>query len=250
MEAERAADVLARCVHELVIANRILAHEGVLDAYGHVSMRHPLDPQRFLLSRSLSPELVEASDILEFDMSGSPIKDSGVTPYLERFIHSGVYAARGDVRSVVHSHAIEVLPFTVSPVKLRPVISLGSDLGAEVPVWDIRDTFGDTAMLVTRPEHGRNLAACLGARRAVLMRGHGYTACGLSIYEAVRTAIYLAKNAQVQRQAMAMGGELTFLSEGEIELRANVDPFSPQVQRAWEYWAQRAGVPVTPARRD
>ena len=233
---------LEQSVHELVVANRILAAQGVVDAYGHVSVRHPLRGDRYLLARSCSPELVEAKDILEFTLDGRPPAENGPAPYVERFIHGAVYEARSEIQAVVHSHAVEVLPFTISRVPLRPVIHVASDMGGHVPVWDIRERFGDTTLLVSDLEQGRDLVRSLGQGGAVLMRGHGFTVAGRTIFEAVKTAVYLPQNAQVLKEALLLGGEVKVLSPGEIELRARVDPHSPQVQRAWEYWARRAGV--------
>lgn len=233
---------LEQSIHDVVVANRILAREGVLDAYGHISVRHPLHADRYLLSRSRSPELVEAGDILEFMLDGTPLGDHPPAPYVERFIHGAVYEARPDIHSVIHSHALEVMPFTLGNIPLRPVIHVASDMGAEVPVWDIRDQFGDTTLLVSNVAQGRDMAKCLGANKAVLMRGHGFTVTGHTVVDAVKTGVYLPQNARVLKEALLMGGGAKPLSPGEIAVRSNVDPYSPQVQRAWEYWALRAGV--------
>lgn len=233
---------LAQSIHDVVVANRILAHEGVLDAYGHVSVRHPLHADRYLLSRSRSPELVEAGDIMEFLIDGTPVGEHPPAPYVERFIHGAVYEARPDIHSVIHSHALEVMPFTIGNIKLVPVMHVASDMGMEVPVWDIRDNFGDTMLLVSNLAQGRDMAKCLGPNKAVLMRGHGFTSTGRTIVDAVKAAVYLPQNARVLKEALLMGGGVNTLSPGEIAVRSNVDPYSPQVQRAWEYWALRAGV--------
>lgn len=233
---------LAQSIHDVVVANRILAHEGVLDAYGHVSVRHPLHADRYLLSRSRSPELVEAGDIMEFLIDGTPVGEHPPAPYVERFIHGAVYEARPDIHSVIHSHALEVMPFTIGNIKLVPVMHVASDMGMEVPVWDIRDNFGDTMLLVSNLAQGRDMAKCLGANKTVLMRGHGFTSTGRTIVDAVKAAVYLPQNARVLKEALFMGGGVKTLSPGEIAVRSKVDPYSPQVQRAWEYWALRAGV--------
>jgi HCOMODA/2-hydroxy-3-carboxy-muconic semialdehyde decarboxylase len=182
---------LERLLHDLVIANRILAHEGVLDAYGHVSVRNPLRPDHFFLSRSRSPELVTREDIMEFDYAGNPTPGDTRPPYLERFIHGGIYEARPDIHAVVHSHADEVLPFTIANRVLQPVIHTASDIGSRVSVWDIRDKFGDTNMLVVNPEQGRDLAQCLGPDRVVLMRGHGFAAGAPSLSVVMGTRLGL-----------------------------------------------------------
>jgi len=232
---------LERVLADLVIANRILAHEGIVDAYGHVSVRHPRDPKRYLLARSLSPEMVQQADIMEFELDGTPVGGDARQPYLERFIHGAVYESRPEVVAVVHAHAEDVLPFGITAAPLRPVIHSGSFMGAEVPVWDIRDRFGDTNLLVTNMPQGRDLAARLAANNVALMRGHGFVAAARSLIEVVRMSVYVPRNARVQLAAMRLG-EVKPLSRGEIEARnAGYKPHSPETWRAWEYWATRAG---------
>jgi len=232
---------LERALADVVIANRILAHEGIVDAYGHVSVRHPRDPKRYLLARSLSPEMVQQADIMEFDLDGTPAGGDSRQPYLERFIHGAVYEARPEVAAVVHAHAEDVLPFGITSTPLRPVIHSGSFMGAEVPVWDIRDRFGDTNLLVTNMPQGRDLAARLAGNNVALMRGHGFVAAARSLIEVVRMSVYVPRNARVQMAAMRLG-EVKPLSRGEIDARnAGYKPHSPETWRAWEYWATRAG---------
>jgi ribulose-5-phosphate 4-epimerase/fuculose-1-phosphate aldolase len=232
---------LDRALADLVIANRILAHENVVDAYGHVSVRHPRNPKRYLLARSLSPEMVERGDIMEFDLEGNALAGDARQPYLERFIHGAVYEARAEVMAVVHAHAEDVLPFGITEVPLRPVIHSGSFMGGEVPVWDIRDKFGDTNLLVTNMPQGRDLAARLADNNVALMRGHGFVAAARSLIEVVRMSVYVPRNARVQLAAMQLGA-LKALSPGEIAARnAGYKPHSPETWRAWEYWATRAG---------
>jgi ribulose-5-phosphate 4-epimerase/fuculose-1-phosphate aldolase len=232
---------LDRALADLVIANRILAHENVVDAYGHVSVRHPQNPRRYLLARSLSPELVERADIMEFELDGTPAGGDARQPYLERYIHGAVYEARPEVLAVVHAHAEDVLPFGITEERLRPVIHSGSFMGAEVPVWDIRDRFGDTNLLVTNVAQGRDLAATLAGNNVALMRGHGFVAAARSLIEVVRMSVYVPRNARVQYRAMQLG-EPKPLSTGEIAARnAGYKPYSPETWRAWEYWATRAG---------
>jgi HCOMODA/2-hydroxy-3-carboxy-muconic semialdehyde decarboxylase len=228
--------------NQLVVANRILANENVVDAYGHVSVRNAEDPARFFLARSLAPELVEPGDIMQFDLEGNALGGDPRQPYLERFIHAAVYAARPDVMSVVHAHAEDVLPFGITRAPLRPVIHSGSFMGEHVPVWDIRERFGDTNLLVTSIAQGRDLAATLKNNNVALMRGHGFVAAARSIIEVVRMSVYLPRNARVQLNAARLGGEVTPLSRGEIDARnAGYKPHSPETWRAWEYWATRAG---------
>jgi HCOMODA/2-hydroxy-3-carboxy-muconic semialdehyde decarboxylase len=232
---------LDRALGDLVIANRILAHENVVDAYGHVSVRHPGNPKRYLLARSVSPELVERGDIMEFDLESNAAAGDTRQPYLERFIHGAIYEARPEVFAVVHAHAEDVLPFGIAAAPLRPVIHSGSFMGEQVPVWDIRDKFGDTNMLVTNLAQGRDLAGRLAANNVALMRGHGFAAAARSLIEVVRMSVYVPRNARVQMAAMQLGA-VKPLSRGEIEARnAGYKPNSPETWRAWEYWATRAG---------
>lgn len=225
----------------VVAANRILANEGVVDAFGHVSVRDPRDPQRFVMSRSRSPALVELGDLMEFLLDGTPVDPRGRTAYGERMIHGAIYEARPEVMAVVHHHAYAVLPFSLTEAPLRPVIHTASVIGAEVPVWDIRDRYGDTDMLVRTIEQGRELAAALGANTCLLMRGHGAVVAGESLPRAVLTAVYLQVNAEVLLQARGLGSPQP-LSPGEIE-RSAAAQFSPlALDRAWEYFCLRAGV--------
>jgi len=230
-------------IQDLVIANRILAREDVVDAYGHVSVRHPDNPHRFLIARSLAPDLVEPGDIVELDLDGQPVRDDGQKLYLERFIHSAIFAARPDVMAVVHAHAEDTLPFSIAAAtKLRPVIHAGSFIGTEVPVWDIADRFGDTNLLVTNLEQARDLATCLGPNSVALMRGHGFASAARSLIEVVRLSVYLPRNARALMRAKQLGGEIKYLSEGEIAARnRGYSPYSVETWRTWEYWANKAG---------
>ena len=229
-------------ITELVVANRILASEQVVDAYGHVSVRHPEHAERLLLSCSRAPELVQAGDILEFRLDGEPVDEDRRPLYLERFIHAAIYEARPDVMAVVHAHAEDVLPFGITQAPLRPVIHSGAFIGAHVPVWDIADKFGDrTNLLVTNMAQARDLARSLAGNNVALMRGHGFAAAARSLIDVVRMSVYLPRNARVQFKAMQLGA-LKPLSAGEIESRVTgYKPQSPETQRAWQYWAARAG---------
>jgi HCOMODA/2-hydroxy-3-carboxy-muconic semialdehyde decarboxylase len=227
-------------LRDLVVANRILSNEDVVDAYGHISVRHPDNPKRFFMSRSRAPELVERHDLIEFDQEGEPINDKR-QPYLERFIHAAIFEARPDVTAVVHAHAEDVLPFGLVKTPLQPVIHSGSFIGGKVPVWDIAKKFGDTNLLVTNMAQGRDLAKCLGKGNVALMRGHGFASAARSIIEVVRLSVYLPRNARVQFAAMQLGKPVK-LSKGEIAARAaGYRPHAPETWRAWEYWANRAG---------
>ena len=230
------ADVL----RDLVIANRILAHEGVVDAYGHISVRHPERFDRFFLSGSRSPELVTLDDIIEYDLDCNPIDLHGRAQYTERPIHGAIYRKRPDVISVVHNHAHEVIPFTVAQsVRLRPLLHVAAGIGSDIPIWDIRHRFGDTNLLVTTSAHGNDLADALGANRVVLMRGHGAAVAGVSIQDTVHTSVHLKINAQIQTAAMRMGGDVVYLCDGEI---AEMRKSSAGHARAWVYWTRRAGI--------
>ena len=234
---------LDRVRNDLVVANRILAREDVVDAYGHVSMRSPQNPGHFFMSRSLAPELVTQDDIVEHDLEGNPIGKESRSLYLERFIHAGVYEKRPDVIAVVHAHAEAILPYGIANgTPLRPVIHSGSFIGANVPVWDIADKFGDTNLLVTNLEQGRDLAKCLGGNNVALMRGHGFASAGRSLIEVVRMSVYLPRNARALMRAKQLGGEIKYLREGEIDARnRGYSPYSTETWRAWEYWATKAG---------
>jgi len=236
----RVEDVLS----DLVIGNRILSNEGVVDAYGHISVRNPATSDRFFLSRSLAPEFVDFDDIIEFGLDGEPANGDKRTPYIERFIHSAIYAARPEVMAVVHAHAEDVLPFGISPQPLVPVIHSAAFIGAEVPVWDIAEQFGDeTNLLVTNPDQGRSLARGLGGNNVALMRGHGFAAAAASIVDVVRISVYLPRNARVLMNAVKLGG-VKPLSAGEVAARSGgggYRPNSPETWRAWQYWARRAG---------
>ncbi len=232
-------------IEELVTANRILAREGVVDSFGHISLRHPGDPGRFAMSCARAPERVEPADFMEFTLDGAAVDAKGRRPYLERFIHAAVYAARADVVSVVHNHSPSVIPFGVTGQRLKPIMHLGAAIGHEVPVWDSRDRFGDTSLLVQNLEMGRDLAALLGPHTVAMMRGHGCVVAGKSIRWAVYASVYLEVNAGLQLRATALG-PVKYLSPGEID--AVIAMTTPAiVDRAWENWCLRAGRKFIPA---
>ncbi|MBI4887679.1 MAG: class II aldolase/adducin family protein [Acidobacteria bacterium] len=228
-------------LEELVTANRILAREGVVDAFGHVSIRHPGRPDRFLMSRARAPECIEPDDLLEYGIDGTPVDAAGRPSYSERFIHAGVYEARPEVRAVVHHHSPSVIPFGVTATRLRPVLHMCASMGSDIPTWDSRTSFGDTNLLVTNLAMARDLAAALGPRPVALMRGHGAVVAGPSLREAVFNAVYLELNADLQMKAHALG-PVTFLSDGEVQacLRTRA---AYTFERAWERWCRRAGRP-------
>jgi len=233
--------VLTALLEELVTANRILAREGVVDSFGHVSVRHPEHPDRYLLSRARAPECIEASDIMEFTLEGVPINAAGRKAYSERFIHGAVYEARPNVQAVVHNHSPSVIPFGVTGTPLRPIMHMCASMGTDIPTWDSRTNFGDTNLLVTRMDMARDLAAALGARPVALMRGHGCVVAGSSLRDVVFNAVYLELNADLQMKASSLG-DITFLSDGEVEAILDTRR-SFTYERAWEYWCRRAGRP-------
>ena len=230
------ADVL----NQLVIANRILAREGVIDDFGHVSVRHPTDPGRYFLSRSRSPEIVVREDIIEFTLEGEPIEQNGRPMYRERALHGAVYMARPEMNSVTHHHARSVLPFSLTGRKLRPAFHMASVIGHEVPVWDSRDEFGDTNMLIETMPQGHSMAAAMGGERCVLIRGHGATCCGASLREAVFVSVYLKENAELVLNTLPLG-EPAYLSAGEIDKTRTMLLSDLAQTRAWDYRAARAG---------
>jgi ribulose-5-phosphate 4-epimerase/fuculose-1-phosphate aldolase len=233
-------------IDELVAANRILANEGIVDAFGHVSVRHPDDPTRFLLSRARSPELIVRDDIMSLALDGTPADGDTRKPYLERFIHGAIYEKRPEVMSVVHSHSRSVIPFGIVGEPIRPVMHSCATIGHEVPIWDAQDKFGDTNLLVSDMPMGRDMAQVLGVGNATLMRGHGSTVVGRSIQEAVYTAYYLEVNANLQVQASRLNGKpIKFLTKGEVDKiigRIGDGKEGEGFRRAWDYWYRRAGV--------
>lgn len=226
---------------ELVTANRILAREGVVDAFGHVSIRDPRDPGRYVMSRARAPECVEVPDLMTFQLDGTPIEPAGRKPYAERYIHGAIYERRPDVQAVIHNHSPSVIPFGITNTPLRPVMHMCASMGTEVPLWDSRTRFGDTNLLVTSREMGGDLAEALGSRSVALMRGHGCVVAGGSLREVVFNAVYLELNAGLQLKAAGLGA-ITYLSDGEVTAILSTRA-SFTFERAWEYWCLRAGRP-------
>ena len=226
----------AALIEDLVAANRILADQGVLDGYGHVSARHDRDPSRYLMARSVAPELVTAADILEFDLDSVPVDARGREIYNERFIHGEIYRRRPDVKAIVHNHSPSLIPFGATGVPLRPLYHMSAFIGQGVPVFDIRVAAGATDMLVRNRELGAALAAALGASPAALMRGHGAVVVGPSLPLVTGRSVYLEMNARLQSQAMAQGGSITYLDAEEVrKVEARQD-----YKRAWELWKRKA----------
>jgi len=246
------SESLSTLLYELAMANRIVAHEGVLDAFGHVSIRHPSNPSRYFLSRSRSPELVEVADIYEFDLDSQPVVTPKQAMYSERVIHGEIYKARPDVMAVCHHHAPSILSYCITGEKPVAVYHLGAVIGTDPPFWDQHDEFGDTNMLVQKPEEGASLARALGNHSWVLMRRHGATVVSTNLRELVFRTIYGARNAEYQTQAKLIG-KVNALTPGETKMAGTL-PLQPNTtSRAWEYWstrlAKRGAMPAQSAKR-
>jgi ribulose-5-phosphate 4-epimerase/fuculose-1-phosphate aldolase len=236
-------EAIADTLHELILATRILANEKVLDAFGHVSVRHPHDPRRYFIPRHRAPELAEISDLVELTLDSEPVRPTDFRLYSEKVIHGEIYKARPDVHAVCHHHAHTVLPFAISGQQIVPVFHLGAVVG-HVPFWDQRDEFGDTNMLVVKPEEGASLARALGPNWMVLMRRHGATVAGTNIRELVFRCVFGSDNCKLLAQAMALG-HVDALSPGEAKLTSAHQQRPRSTNRAWDYWVrhvERAGL--------
>lgn len=233
------ASQLVELRRELALANRIVAHEGVIDAFGHVSVRHPDNPNRYFLSRSRAPELVEPGDFIEYDLESVPVRTPSHTQYSERVIHGEIYKARPDVNSVCHHHCAAFMPLLATSADYIPVFHLGAVGGIAPPYWDQQDEFGDTNMLVIKPEEGASLARALADKWMVLMKRHGVTVAGTSIKDCVFRSVYSARNAAYQVQAMTIGQHVASLSPGETALAGEIGRSTTGVTRSWEYWTMR-----------
>jgi HCOMODA/2-hydroxy-3-carboxy-muconic semialdehyde decarboxylase len=225
-------------IQELVIANHVLTDLNVIDGFGHISMRHPTNPNRYLLSRSVAPALVTADDIMEYDLDSNPVDARGRASFFERYIHGEIYKARPDVMAVIHTHSLGVIPFGVGGVPLRPVFLLGAFLSPSVPVFDIREVAGQTNMLVGNPDLGKALATTLGSRSVALLRGHGSVVVASTVPMAVFRAYYSNVNASLQSQAMALGGKVNYMEPEESEKTlATIENIHG---RAWDLWKRAA----------
>jgi ribulose-5-phosphate 4-epimerase/fuculose-1-phosphate aldolase len=225
-------------IADLVTANHILFDQHVVDAFGHVSVRHDKRPDRFLLARSMAPALVSAADIVEFDLEGNPLTAAGRPVYLERFIHGEIYRVRPDVVAIVHSHSHAVVPFgVVQSHKLRAIFHMSGFIGTETPIFEIRDSVGDGSdLLVRNRELGAALAKSLGPKSVVLMRGHGVTVTASTLQEAVYRGIYVDVNARLQLEAIGLGA-VNYLTEPEGRSAAATN--ATQIGRAWELWKMK-----------
>src|SRR5215204_2929450 len=226
-----------RAIKDLVIANRILANLGIVDAFGDISVRDPANAARFLLARSRSASAVVPDDILAFPFDGAPLDGRAEALPTERFLHAAIYAARPDVKAVLHASPEDILPFTITRTPLRPVIASVGDMGLHVPVWDIGD---NTNLQITTLEQGRDLARCLGSSRVVLLRGEGFIVTGRTLNDVVRISVYIPRNARTIVAAAPFGPTIG-LAAGEMDARLALDPESNALRRGWEYWAWQAG---------
>jgi ribulose-5-phosphate 4-epimerase/fuculose-1-phosphate aldolase len=218
-------------IDELVVANHILANEGVVDGYGHVSVRNPANPSRYFLARAGAPALVTPADITEYDLDSKPVTNTSATGYIERFIHGEIYKARPDVMAVVHCHCLDVIPFAATAVPLQPMYHMGYFIGEGVPVFEIQKTAGMTDMLISTPALGRALAQTLEHTSAALMRGHGAAVVATSLHLVVGKSYYLNVNARLQLQAMQLGGgKVTYLDPEEAKQAAQ------SYERSWDFW--------------
>jgi len=228
----------AALIEDLVIANRILSDRGILDAFGHISVRHPENPTRYLMARAIAPGTVTAADIMEFDLDSNPVDRRGRSMFIERFIHGEIYKVRADVDSVIHTHSMGVIPFSITKTPLRPVVHNASFLHVGVPVWEVREVGGPaTDMLVRNAALGQALAAALGNRPVALMRGHGNVVVGPNVRIATVRAVYTDENARMQAIALSFGGPVNYISAEEGATRDN-NPSDGA--RSWDLWKAQA----------
>lgn len=226
-------------IDDLVVANHILFDQGVVDGFGHISVRHDKDPNRYLLARSMAPALVAADDIMEFDLESTPVDPHGRTPYLERFIHGEIYKVRPDVVAIVHSHSVSVIPFADTQITLKPMNHIAGFLGTGAPVFDISTAGGPaTDMLIRNNALGKALATTLGPHPVALMRGHGSVTVAQSIKHVVFRAVYTEVNARIEAEALAMGGKPEFLNPQEAAAAMKTN--DGLVGRPWELWKRHA----------
>jgi ribulose-5-phosphate 4-epimerase/fuculose-1-phosphate aldolase len=226
-------------LQDLVAAYRILAAHGVIDAYGHVSLRSPRNPQRYYLARSVAPELVQEDDLIEYDLDSEPQDANGRESVLERFIHGEIYRARPEVTCVVHNHSPSVVPFSVTQVPMRALYHMAAFIGEGLPNFEIRDVRKGTDLLIRDAVLGRALAKTLAAKPAALMRGHGSVVVGENLPRAVGRSVYLEQSARMQTQAMMLagpGGHITYFDDAEVQASmARQDYY-----RAWPLWRAKA----------
>ena len=230
-------EVAREVLEDLAAASRILADQGVFDAQGHTSMRHPSAPGMFLMSRSLAPALVTADDIMELTLDGEPRDPRGRSPFVERFLHAEIYRARRDVMAIAHGHSTAVIPFGLTGTPMRATYHNAAFLAAGVPVFDIRDQFGSTDIVISTPERAAAMAKRLGDKHVMLLRAHGFVAVGPTIQAAVFRAVFTEVSARVQLQTAALGGQMAALDEEEGRKADTINLAT--LGRAWELWKKR-----------
>jgi len=233
---------------DLVIASRTLAEHGVIDAYGHATVRSESNPQRYYMARNLAPELVAEEDILEFDLDSNATDSKGRAVYQERFIHGEIYKARPDVMAIVHNHSPSVVPFACTGCEMRPIFHMSAFIGLGVPNWDIRDAQQGTDMLVKTPYLGAHLAKTLASHPAVLMRGHGSTVVAENLQRAVGRTIYLEMNARMQYQSIVLAGErghIVYMDDAEVQANVSWQNY----ERSWNLWKTKALAKLEAERR-
>jgi HCOMODA/2-hydroxy-3-carboxy-muconic semialdehyde decarboxylase len=226
-------------LEDLVAAYRVLAEYGVIDAYGHVSVRSPRDPNRYYLARAIAPERVQVEDLIEYDLDSRPIDENGRESVRERFIHGEVFRSRPEVMAVVHNHSPSVVPFSVTGVPMRPIFHMAAFIGEGLPNFEIRDAQKGTDLLVKTPQLGKALAKSLGPKPAALMRGHGAVVVGENLPRAVGRSVYLELSARMQMQAMLLAGEkgnITYMDDAEVKASVPVQNYN----RAWPVWREKA----------
>src|SRR3954466_3312556 len=226
-------------LEDLVAAYRILSSHGVIDAYGHVSLRSPRNPERYYLARSVAPELVNEEDLIQYDLDSHPIDDNGRESVHERFIHGEIYRARPDVMCVVHNHSPSVIPFSVTGVPMRALYHMASFIGEGLPNFEIRDVRKGSDLLVKDAALGKALAGTLAKKPAALMRGHGAVVVGENLPRAVGRSVYLEQSARMQMQAMLLAGEKggnTYMDDAEVKASVPVQNYN----RAWPMWREKA----------
>jgi ribulose-5-phosphate 4-epimerase/fuculose-1-phosphate aldolase len=226
-------------LEDLVAAYRVLAEYGVIDAYGHVSVRSPRDPNRYYLARALAPERVQIEDLIEYDLDSRPLEERARESVRERFIHGEIFRSRPEVMAVVHNHSPSVVPFSVTGVAMRPIFHMAAFVGEGLPNFEIRDVQKGTDLLVKTPQLGKALAKALGPKPAALMRGHGAVVVGENLPRAVGRSVYLELSARMQMQALLLAGEkggITYLDEAEVKASVPVQDYN----RAWPMWREKA----------
>ncbi len=236
MSTPKSGNVSKEVLADLAAAARILAAQGVVDGFGHVSLRHPTDPNRYLMARSIAPALVTPDDAIQYDLDSNPLDAGDRKSFLERYIHGEIYKARPDVMSVVHSHSPSVIPFGLVGVPMQAMFHNAAFVAEGVPVFDIKEKFGATDMLVSDGAKGIELARVLGGKGVALMRAHGSVACGPTLQTAVFRAVYTEVNARIQHWTLALGrgASIAALDREEGRLADHINQTAGM--RAWDLW--------------